>query len=271
MTQSSSEYLAAQERLRTLEELIPLDEFLEFSDFEKYPLTAVELETMHSERFQNAAFRLGQIGVIIPYRMEKEDVYRFSMAFLALLTTDEPYKSIYDSTCAITKEEYEEEVCDVLFEYLYSKSDSWYFRDMRNKVLDDIQYDDLLMDRLSQAFLAYDQELFFPCACSLMALLEGVLGNYASSGSTKLYELTNILSSDKQVLFPVASANLKGFISELAKSAHFVKDSEPIRLNRHWLLHGRSRKTIGKIDCIRLLCAFQLIIELLSSSPNTEV
>ena len=256
-------------KLIELTDKISYDDFLDLSDFEKNPISEDEIAVLGSEAAQKTAYRLGQIGFIIPPQMIKQDIYSIMLIYLSFYSFDARYESLDDPESIISKMEYEEELCGRLFKMLYNEPESWYFNNLKERIMRNIEMDPLISCRVTQAFNAYHEQLYFPCACSLFALIEGELGSASLSSSTKLYELTNKIAKYDDVVSSIASENLKGFISELAKSAHFVKDPEPSRLNRHWLIHGRSKKEITHIDCVRLFCAFRIIVELIGK-PNYD-
>ena len=119
--------------------------------------------------------------------------------------------------------------------------------------------------RIQQVLKAFEDGLYYPCACAVTTMIEGTLGETAKSAETSMKKLINSVSfkvnhPEKDYILN----NLKGFISVLTKSLNFINDSEPTILNRHWLLHGRIKKEIRKIDCLILLNAFREILELLN-------
>lgn len=110
---------------------------------------------------------------------------------------------------------------------------------------------------------------------ALFSILDGLLTK--SSGSIKtnmrvrMERILEKMDSDAMLESDECSILILGMtfcstIESLSESIPF-SDDEPQKLNRHWIVHGRSTREIKPIDCIKLInCIYGVIlIERLSS------
>ena len=123
---------------------------------------------------------------------------------------------------------------------------------------------------LYESVTAFKQGLFHPAFTSLTAIIEGVLVDATPTlrkGQTNLdkriEDLEASLSSDKTtkaIDFMNISA-MKKIMETFAESLCFGKE-EPQNCNRHWLLHGRTRRQLEEKEYYQLLSFLEGLIEL---------
>ncbi|ABO51523.1 hypothetical protein Dred_3020 [Desulforamulus reducens MI-1] len=123
------------------------------------------------------------------------------------------------------------------------------------------------------------KKLFFECvdtfnegrfsisATALITILEGVLSKFGDSENDIMmiricrYHMDET-KNDKKIINHLVWVSFLNFISELYKKSEFDKD-EPDKLNRHWILHGRTDKELGDADCLRLFNAIYSLITMM--------
>jgi hypothetical protein len=158
---------------------------------------------------------------------------------------------------------------DTLFEDFYEKGSRF------STLFDDLCEADALIrwrGLLSECIDSYKEQRFLIVVPSLLLIFEGVLALAAESFHRRLK--IDKLSSERLRLAEdghesVSWGSIKGFGSELFRSHDFSKDA-PARLNRNWVLHGRSLANWTRLDCLRLFQAIhtvQLQVRT-SSSPD---
>lgn len=114
----------------------------------------------------------------------------------------------------------------------------------------------------NQAMSAYDVEMYTIAAVGLLSVIDGVL-----SEATKQYRNTNIPSRGRTLLkkledtgsldeteYAVLTLELtfEATMDSLAAQSDFTQD-EPSNLNRHFIIHGHSKKEKTQLDCIKLM------------------
>lgn len=243
--------------------MISFEEFMEITDFEKHPITNDEEKIYEDAQACKTMYDLGKNGFIVPYRIAREDVYNLLYEYERIVIKDDFYNWIKKQDIAMSRDEFEKHAVKYIYINLFESRNGWYYVDLKTRLRDLLKDDSTRLKRVDQTFLTYESELFFPCACALLSLIEGALGEATNSPSTKFYELLNTLAEqNKDSILNLGASNIKGFVSEIAKSANFTTDQEPNELNRHWLLHGRSRRDIWKSDCLSLFNMFEIVLEL---------
>ena len=99
---------------------------------------------------------------------------------------------------------------------------------------------------------------------ALFSILDGLLTK--SSGSIKTNMDSDAMLESDECSILILGMTFCSTIESLSESIPF-SDDEPQKLNRHWIVHGRSTREIKPIDCIKLInCIYGVIlIERLSS------
>lgn len=110
---------------------------------------------------------------------------------------------------------------------------------------------------MEQALWCIKRKYYKVCLPALLAILEGVLSEKLHINKTKdikyLNPLESHIESDKYVGIQIFTAlSIKSYIQELFKRSDF-SNREPININRHWLLHGRSYLNRDDSDVIKII------------------
>lgn len=125
--------------------------------------------------------------------------------------------------------------------------------------------------RFIQAVEAYRMEAYDISAVALLSILDGLLATcsgenpritsmptHAKKILEKL-ELGDRINNDEYARL-VLFMTFNSTIELLTRPVYFDED-EPKELNRHWIMHGRSRRVITQLDCIKLMnCIYGTII-----------
>lgn len=132
----------------------------------------------------------------------------------------------------------------------------------------------VLYDEIIAAFCSKHYQL----ACvGLFSMLDGLLSEITSDTSTnfkrrvekinnKLSEKVELDEVDKK-LFGIYMS-MGSFENTIFKNEDF-KHSEPEGLNRHWVVHGRTRKQYSKLDCLKALLMLDAFLILDDASLQT--
>lgn len=123
----------------------------------------------------------------------------------------------------------------------------------------------------NEVIQAFDRKLYCLACLGLVAVFDGMLADITNSGSTKLKKkLEELLEEVNRVLQKINERNgyvmkddVKFFnqnvalISFVWASQKFVSNSdftkeEPKYINRHWIAHGRLKRRMSELDCIKL-------------------
>ena len=217
---------------------------------------------------QNAMRDFGRLGLLFPIGMTREDACRM-MYTIKVLNDDAYKKMIITDDPDMSEDDFNTLVLKTAYLDLFEWNDGRLYTVMKDQVLKSAAESMEKHEKLRQAFATYEQELYYPCACALVSMVEGEMGKALDSSSTKLYELMRLLSRQSNHPEKVfIYEGLAGFLSQLARSANFAHDQEPESINRHWLLHGRSERRVDKLDCLSLFTMYREIIELIDYSRN---
>jgi hypothetical protein len=110
---------------------------------------------------------------------------------------------------------------------------------------------------LKEIDTAYEKGLYRVCIPTLLTILDGIAYHnwttkfYSEDGRRKFLE-RKVQSARKGDLDEHIWRSVKAFVVTVFQSG--VK-SEPLVINRHWILHGRSAPNGTQADCLRLLQA----------------
>lgn len=121
-----------------------------------------------------------------------------------------------------------------------------------------------------QSYQAFSQDLFHPALTSLTAIADGLLADAVQENKIKFYVRINTLENNLNLSDFISIAELasvKKSVEIWAASSENFKE-EPNNYNRHWLMHGRTRRCLGKKDYYQLLSFVDTLIGL---AFNNEV
>jgi hypothetical protein len=148
---------------------------------------------------------------------------------------------------------------DSLFEDFYGKDSK------TSRLFDDLLEADALLrwrPLLRECIESFNDNRFLIVVPSLLLIFEGVLALAAKSFNRKVK--IDKLSSDRlkgaeDGHESVSWGSIRGFGSELFRPHDFAKEA-PGRLNRNWVLHGRSPANWTRPDCLRLFQAIHTVL-----------
>lgn len=221
-----------------------------------------DAKSFSQDEFIEMMYKMGQRNIILPSQIIAGDMAEILYVASIMFADDTCYKWMQNEEPQLSKEDFDRLSLNYLYNKLYEMHDGLYYNTLKNVL---ITSGELQEDVIQQCLTAFEQGQFFLCACGLLTIIEGILAKYAQSSNTRLSSLfkkieekVNQCQNREQIL---TAANIKGYIELLTTKSDFQSGMEPDELNRHWILHGRSQRNIGKADCLRLLITLSLILE----------
>ena len=156
------------------------------------------------------------------------------------------------------------EYSERILELTYTLFESKYYYQLKNLILENLK-SKKLTGVLMQTFTAYESNLFYPCLCASFPILENILKDNDDLTNTSLLKLYDsiINNQEKDLETTLLVHGVRGFVNHITKRIDF-SDTEPLRINRHWFLHGRSEHTVQKADCLKLFVAIASLLEILN-------
>lgn len=116
----------------------------------------------------------------------------------------------------------------------------------------------------NECWSAFQNRLYAVCSIALLTVIEGILSSFSNDKQdVRMMKICknqiSHYSNDGWISLACTVEkhvwiSYYDFIRNLYQKSDFASD-EPSKLNRHWLLHGRSDYNIDEIDCIRLFNA----------------
>lgn len=150
----------------------------------------------------------------------------------------------------------------------YFSDDEIYF----DRIAQDILYntfDNAGKQRISQSIEAYKRELYAPCFFTLVPHVERFLSlnNEREDGSIKLlYKQLESQADMREIELCLEKLclvkALKCFIKQFTNHIEFTGSDEPMSINRHWLLHGRSNLIVKQHHCLKIFCVIHALLTL---------
>lgn len=114
---------------------------------------------------------------------------------------------------------------------------------------------------LKQAIKAYRRGDYLVVVPALLVIFEGAITTAADQATKRggpRKAADRKLESLNAGMQRVAWVSLRGFASGMFVDHPFSNDP-PVRLNRHWVLHGRDNPSWARLDCIKLLQALETL------------
>lgn len=121
---------------------------------------------------------------------------------------------------------------------------------------------------LQEIVVTFSNGLYFPAATGIISLYDGLLSQISNNSKTNLLmRLDPIIEQSMSIFLKNRGSsnpevvdflqNHLGIFSFLIANNQFCMTSdfsskEPSYINRHWLAHGRYKRDIGELDCIKL-------------------
>lgn len=99
---------------------------------------------------------------------------------------------------------------------------------------------------------------------TLLTVLEGVLSDFGDDQTDiRMKRICRFqmdkTKADKKIINHLIWVSIYKFIDELYSKSKF-NQNEPGQINRHWILHGRTKRELDKIDAIRIVNAIHSLI-----------
>lgn len=115
---------------------------------------------------------------------------------------------------------------------------------------------------MEQAFHAYESGSYALAILGMLATIDALLSNISGMiNSTGMMQRINSILVKLSQKIPVTKRELKDAylvcttaitLKGLTINRNF-DEPDPEGINRHWLMHGRSRREISRLDCIKML------------------
>lgn len=114
---------------------------------------------------------------------------------------------------------------------------------------------------------AFHRSNYMIVGISLLALLEGILSEFHEDKRNirmmmVCREQRDLALSNNKMIKYIIWISFYEFVSQLYKKSDF-NSNEPEIINRHWILHGRSKLEIEKVDCLRIFNAIYTLTSML--------
>ena len=169
-----------------------------------------------------------------------------------------------------------DEIKDIerFFGMYFTQKDYSFTRAMIESILD-TPISDGLKKMIRECWSAFQNKLYAVCATSLLSVIEGVLSEFSDDKSDiRMMKVcqkhVDEFPEDGSTIMKHVWISYNNFIRNLYQKSDFNQD-EPDKVNRHWLLHGRSDFEIEEIDCLRLFNAVEtLCMVVKKESKNAE-
>lgn len=119
----------------------------------------------------------------------------------------------------------------------------------------------------NQCLESFSRKNYLICTTALITILEGLLSEFGDDKKDiRMIRICRFqmdqTKTDKKIINHLVWVSFYNFIKELYDKSAF-DESEPDRINRHWILHGRTEKQVGEADCLRLFNAIYSLVTML--------
>ena len=117
---------------------------------------------------------------------------------------------------------------------------------------------------IEESCFAFEHSKYAICADALVSAIEGILSTFwEDKTNIRMMQICQAkvdeLADEKEhITKKYVWVSYNKFIRKLFEKNNFA-ETEPVFINRHWLLHGRSAYDIEEIDCLRLFNAVSSI------------
>lgn len=155
-----------------------------------------------------------------------------------------------------------EEITDIekFFETYFTQDDYKFTKAMIQEILEE-PISPGLKKMVNECWTAFNSKLYAVCATSLLSVIEGILSEFGDDKTdVRMMKIcqkhVDEFPEDGSSILKHVWISYNNFIRNLYQKSDFNLD-EPVEVNRHWLLHGRSDFEIEEIDCLRLFNAVE--------------
>ena len=113
----------------------------------------------------------------------------------------------------------------------------------------------------AQSILAYSEGKYDLAVLGLLSVIDGLLTDVSENDTTSIFKRTesiikraenNEILDANEVALIMLSITFQKTVEIISAKSDFSK-GEPNNLNRHWIMHGRSRHKKTKLDCVKLI------------------
>jgi len=112
-----------------------------------------------------------------------------------------------------------------------------------------------LVNAYQESLFAFENKKYIICANTLIPIIEGTLSSFDHTSNNMQKICANQLEecSNKDDSINRIRWNTNAMFIEKLTAHSLFSEEEPLFINRHWLMHGRSAYDITEMDCLRLL------------------
>lgn len=147
-----------------------------------------------------------------------------------------------------------------LFDYFLKNNE-----EKLNKIINDSKHYPILQNKIAyyeDALAAYHNGTYYSACIALFSICDYLLTvtqhNNTTNVPARLQPIIKHLQYKETFsLFVCSSFQVMPTFFEYSK---FGTETEPAFLNRHWILHGRSNRTVTQADCIKLFCLIHALL-----------
>jgi hypothetical protein len=198
----------------------------------------IQIACAEVDRTARLAQSLGMVGWTMPLNASIEDWYSLVNTAYDAASADTVFDAYYANHNGAARHE--------LLQNLLARSDLADWRPL-----------------IAEVAFALDAEKYRLCIPSLLATFEGVASRWSDrfgkqSGRNDFFRRT-LRGMEANSFDSFAWSAMEAFVDTLYAQA---KQTKPLILNRHWILHGRSPSEANLTDCLRLLQAIHTALEL---------
>lgn len=148
---------------------------------------------------------------------------------------------------------------DMAFAARYTKDDG---KELK-KLISDLTTEESLQPwrtLVEEAFLCYSEGRYQVVVPSLFVVIEGLTIAVANAPFEKspVTPMRRMAQDRQSAIRLLVCVSLEEFLDSTFASSSFAR-TEPSSLNRHWTIHGRSRRPATQIDCIKLFNALHTL------------
>ncbi|ABR48424.1 hypothetical protein Amet_2266 [Alkaliphilus metalliredigens QYMF] len=197
------------------------------------------------EEFEQTIEKISKMGWVLPLSMKITDIKKISSLNKDIATYDEFFMS-----------------------YFTKKKMTELAKHINNSDIGE-RHKSLFKDCLESV----DRGKYIISIISLITILEGVLSIFGDNpNSIKMirvarYHMDESKNKGRLIDYLIWLSNYT-FINEIYKNSEFDKN-EPDSVNRHWLLHGRSKNEWQECDCIKICNAIHCLVTIKKHEAKT--
>ena len=196
--------------------------------------------------------------VFFPDKMEDSDL---AYILAKWSTFKDKQLKLYMKQNGCGDDEYDYYSANYIISKIYTINNEKYFKEMIDSVCNASSLSDLNREQFMACVKAFQKQLHFPCLCGLLSIFDYLLNEKDSNTSLVTGLRTKMAGLDQNSSKYLNLSNLLNFVSELTKRYDFSKDDEPLQLNRHWVLHGRTGMQTNEGDCLKIFCSIKTLLD----------